>query len=94
VFPLRLPAPFCEDVGDAAVLEIAKETFYHTHPISQHKGQPVTIAGFAVSEREAAECSASPEDGVNVPNTEVRSGRSLNRRTSTVIGCRGGRSQE
>jgi len=76
------------------VLEIAKETFYHTHPVCQHQGQPVTLAGFAVLESQAAECSARPEGGVDVPNTEVRSGRSLERRTSTVIGCCGGRSQE
>jgi hypothetical protein len=38
MFPLRLPAPFCEDVGDLAVLQIAQDAFHHAHPVGQHQG--------------------------------------------------------
>src|ERR671913_2566754 len=58
MFPLRLPAPFCEDVGDAALLQVAQDAFHHAHPVGQHKRQPMAITRLTVSEGEAAECSA------------------------------------
>src|SRR3712207_968238 len=61
MFPLRLPAPFREDVGDVAVLEISQYAFHHAHPVGQHQGQPVTIARFAVPKTEAADRAAEPQ---------------------------------
>jgi hypothetical protein len=58
MFPLRLPAPLCEHIGDVAVLEIAQDTLYYAYPVGQHQGQPMTIAGFAISKSDAAEHAA------------------------------------
>jgi hypothetical protein len=58
MFPLRLPAQFCKDSGDADVLEIAQYAFDYAHSISQHQGQPIAIAGFAILKSDAAEHAA------------------------------------
>src|SRR5918998_1143717 len=58
VFPLRLPAPFREDVGDAALLEVAKDASHNAQTVCQHQGQPVAVARFAVLESQAAERAA------------------------------------
>lgn len=54
MFPLRFPAPFCEDIGDVTVLEIAQDAFHYAHPVGQHQGQPMAIAGFAIPKSDAA----------------------------------------
>ena len=89
MFPFGLPAPFCQDVGDVALLQIPHEAFHHAHPVGQHQGQPVAVAGFAVLETAVFGTSTplGPEGGVDVPNTAVTSGRSLECKTSTLIGC-------
>ena len=40
------------------MLEVAKDASHHAQTVCQHQGQPVTIAGFAVLESEAAERAA------------------------------------
>src|SRR5215204_6141190 len=73
VSPLRLPAAFCEDIRDVAMLEIAQNTFHYAHPVGQHQGQPMAVARFAVFESDAADHAAQargrrgcPEHGGDV----------------------------
>src|SRR5215207_4515036 len=63
VSPLRLPAAFCEDIRDVAMLEIAQNAFHYAHPVGQHQGQPMAVAnpmcGFfrrATSRAEGVDC--------------------------------------
>ena len=55
VSPLRLPAEFCKDIGDVTSPEITYDPFHDIDSIRQHQGQPMPIAGFAISEGETAE---------------------------------------
>src|SRR3712207_3150968 len=53
-----LPASLCEDVGEVALLEITQDAFHYAHPVGQHQGQPMAVAGFAIAKGGAADHAA------------------------------------